>query len=59
MEICGVPKDEIERRVDELLEIATGESVLDTGLREGLVLRSQDGSQSFKAVSNEFLMITP
>lgn len=42
--------------VDELLEIATGESVLDTGLREGLVLRSQDGIQSFKAVSNEFLM---
>ena len=42
--------------VDELLEIATGESVLDTGLREGLVFRSHDGIQSFKAVSNEFLL---
>lgn len=42
--------------VDELLEIATDESVLDTGMREGLVFRSQDGAQSFKAVSNEFLL---
>ena len=42
--------------VDELLTIATNQSVLDTGLREGLVFRSKDGAQSFKAVSNEFLM---
>lgn len=42
--------------VDELLDIATGESVLDGGMREGLVFRSQDGVKSFKAVSNEFLL---
>lgn len=42
--------------VDELLTIATGDSMIDKGMREGLVFRSKDGSQSFKAVSNEFLM---
>ncbi len=42
--------------VDELLEIATGKSVVDGGMREGIVFRSQDGSRSFKAVSNEFLL---
>ena len=42
--------------VDELLDIATGESVLDGGMREGLVFRSQDGVKSFKVVSNEFLL---
>ena len=42
--------------VDELLKIATDESVLDHGMREGLVFRSQDGVKSFKAVSNEFLL---
>ena len=42
--------------VDELLAIATGDSVIDGKMREGLVFRSQDGVQSFKAVSNEFLL---
>ena len=42
--------------VDELLEIATGDSKLDGKMREGIVFRSWDGAQSFKAVSNEFLM---
>ncbi len=42
--------------VDELLTIATGNSVVDGGMREGLVFRSQDGVQSFKAVSNDFLL---
>ena len=42
--------------VEELLTIATDSSVIDGGMREGIVLRSQDGSQSFKAVSNEFLL---
>ena len=42
--------------VDELLAYATGESVFDKGLREGFVFRSKDGVQSFKAVSNEFLL---
>ena len=42
--------------VEELLDIATDMSVIDGGMREGLVFRSLDGTQSFKAVSNEFLM---
>lgn len=42
--------------VEELLTMATDKSVIDGGMREGIVLRSQDGAQSFKAVSNEFLM---
>ena len=42
--------------VDELLKIATGSSCIDDGMREGLVFRSRDGAQSFKAVSNEFLI---
>lgn len=42
--------------VEELLTIATDKSVIDGGMREGLVFRSQDGTRSFKAVSNEFLL---
>lgn len=42
--------------VEELLTIATDKSVIDGGMREGLVFRSQDGVRSFKAVSNEFLL---
>ena len=42
--------------VEELLTIATDKSVIDGGMREGLVFRSQDGIRSFKAVSNEFLL---
>lgn len=42
--------------VEELLEIATGSSAVDGGMREGLVFRSADGVHSFKAVSNEFLL---
>lgn len=42
--------------IEELLTIATGKSVIDGGMREGLVFRSQDGTQSFKAVSNEYLL---
>lgn len=41
---------------DELLNIADGVSVLDGGMREGLVFRSHDGKRSFKAVSNPFLL---
>lgn len=41
--------------VEELLNYATDNSMIDGGMREGLVFRSLDGSQSFKAVSNEFL----
>lgn len=42
--------------VEELLNIATDKSKIDGGMREGLVFRSLDGTKSFKAVSNEFLM---
>ena len=42
--------------VDELLDYATGASVVDGKMREGIVFRALDGVQSFKAVSNEFLL---
>ena len=42
--------------VEEMLAYATNKSAVDGGMREGVVLRSLDGSQSFKAVSNEFLL---
>lgn len=50
--------DEIkgENKVDSLLEMATGESAIDGKPREGFVLRSADGTKSFKAVSNSFLL---
>ena len=42
---------------EELLDYAASEpSKLDGGMREGIVLRTKDGKQSFKAVSNEFLI---
>lgn len=41
--------------VEELLNYATGESMLDSNMREGIVFRSHDGTRSFKAVSNEYL----
>ena len=42
--------------VEELLEYATNKSQIDGDMREGIVFRSEDGSKSFKAVSNEFLI---
>ena len=42
--------------VDEILEHAKGRSVIDGGMREGLVFRSYDGKKSFKAVSNDYLL---
>ncbi len=45
-----------ENKVDSLLEMATGESAVDGKPREGFVLRSADGTKSFKAVSNSFLL---
>lgn len=42
---------------DELLEYAGATaSEIDGGMREGVVFRTFDGSASFKAVSNEFLL---
>lgn len=42
--------------VTEVLDYATGKSQLYDTLREGIVFRSLDGKQSFKAVSPEFLI---
>jgi len=42
--------------VAEVLDYATGKSQLYDTLREGIVFRSLDGKQSFKAVSPEFLI---
>ena len=42
--------------VDEILAYADGQSVLADTMREGIVFRSMDGKQSFKAVSSEFLL---
>lgn len=42
--------------VQEVLEYADGQSVLGDTMREGIVFRSKDGTHSFKAVSNKFLL---
>ncbi len=42
--------------VSELLDFATGESALYPDLREGIVFRNYRTGQSFKAVSNDFLL---
>lgn len=42
--------------VEELLTMAAGPSEIDGGMREGLVFRSPDGTKSFKAVSNAYLL---
>ena len=46
----------IPETCDELLKIAEGQSAIDGGMREGIVIRSKDGQRSFKAVSNPFLL---
>lgn len=46
---------ELPETCDELLEMAGGTSILDGGMREGIVFRSIDGVHSFKAVDNNFL----
>ena len=45
-----------DNKVDALLDMANGKSVIDELPREGFVLRSADGIKSFKAVSNSFLL---
>ena len=42
--------------VEELLKYATNKSQIDGDMIEVIVFRSEDGSKSFKAVSNEFLI---
>ena len=41
--------------IDEMIEYADGNSVIDSDYREGVVLRTADGVNSFKAVSNYYL----
>lgn len=52
--IIGV--ESLPKTVEEMLALASGPSALADTLREGLVCRSMDGKQSFKAVDPEFLM---
>lgn len=42
--------------VSEILEFASGQSALYPDLREGIVFRNYETGQSFKAVSNDFLL---
>lgn len=44
------------KTVAEILDYATDKSTIGDTLREGIVFRTQDGKQSFKAVSPKFLM---
>lgn len=46
----------IPETCDDLLALAGGPSEIDGGMREGLVFRSYDGTESFKAVDNNFLL---
>ena len=46
----------LPKSVDEVLAYAHGKSKLADTLREGIVFRSRDGKQSFKAVDPEFLL---
>lgn len=46
----------IPNTCDELITLAGGMSIVDGGMREGLVFRSYDGVKSFKAVDNNFLL---
>ena len=47
---------ELPKTVEEVLAMADGKSAIDGGMREGLVFRNGDGTKSFKAVSNDFLI---
>jgi len=52
---CKMKINQFEN-VDAILTYAEGKSCLDNLPREGIVFRSTDGSKSFKAVSNSFLL---
>ena len=62
-EVRGLPhvpvlgEVELPATCEEVLALADADkSKIDGGMREGIVFRSEDGTQSFKAVSNEFLL---
>jgi hypothetical protein len=49
---------ELPDTVDDLLLYADGKSVLNNNtIREGVVIRTDDNKVSFKAISNQFLLV--
>lgn len=46
----------LPKTMDEMIAYADGKSVIDGEMREGVVLRTLDGTESFKSVSNDFLI---
>lgn len=46
----------LPKTMDEMIAYADGPSQIDGQLREGVVLRTLDGVESFKSVSNDFLI---
>ena len=46
----------LPQTIEEMINYADGPSTIDGELREGVVLRTYDGINSFKAVSNQFLI---
>ena len=46
----------LPKTMDEMIAYADGASQIDGQLREGIVLRTLDGVESFKSVSNDFLI---
>ena len=46
----------LPKTMDEMIAYADGASQIDGQLREGVVLRTLDGVESFKSVSNDFLI---
>ena len=46
---------QLTQSVPELLDLADGKSYIAPCLREGFVYKSEDGSKSFKVISNEWL----
>ena len=47
---------ELPSTCDEILAMAHGDSLVDGKPREGLVFRNIDGTKSFKAVDNLFIL---
>jgi hypothetical protein len=48
---------DLPETIEEILAYAGSlHSMIDGGMREGVVFRSEDGVHSFKAVDNEFLL---
>lgn len=46
----------LPKTMEEMIAYANGVSVIDGEMREGVVLRTEDGVESFKSVSNDFLI---